>query len=100
MEGIDEDTRHWAKRNKIAHDWIIWGENKYRDLARFGDRVVAVLEDEPTMHRQAVSVGLHTYAPIRSYNMVGQEKVHFVPDLNAAKNCLLGELDVWEGLHR
>lgn len=100
MEGIDEDTRHWAKRNAIRHDWIIWGENKYRDLARFGDRVVAVLEDEPAMHRQAVGVGLRTFAPIRSYNMVGQDGVSFCPDLAAASRCLHEELDRWEKENR
>jgi hypothetical protein len=100
LEGIDEDTRHWAKRNKIGHDFIIWGENKYRDLARFGDRVVAVLEDEPVMHKQAVSQGIRTFAPIRQYNMVGQQGVTFCPDLAAANNCLNLELDDWELKYR
>ena len=96
LEGIDEDTRHWAKRNRVQHDFIIWGENKYRDLSRFGRRVVAVLEDEPQMMKQAKEVGLPVFAPIRPYNMDGPKGLSYVPNLDAASRCLHACLDDWE----
>lgn len=105
LENIDEDTRHWAKRNSIQHDFILWGEYKYRDLSRFGSRVVSVLEDEPVMMKQAMDSGLTVNAPFRPYN--NPETDNFVPingfgcpSLIDAKIAMHFQLDQWEKENR
>jgi len=54
-DNIDGDTRHWLRRNGIQCQGIVWGEHKYRDLARTlgKERVVTVLDDLPEMLVQA-----------------------------------------------
>lgn len=106
LEGIDEDTRHWAKRNKVAHDYIIWGENKYRDLSRFGWRVVSILEDEPPMLWQAMESGLVANRIERTYNQ-GMLDAHRRPvngygcsTLKDAQVAMHEQLDEWEKEHR
>lgn len=101
LEGVDEDTRHWARRNGVAYDFIIWGENKYRDLARFGDRVVATLDDEPLLMQQSKDSGLLTFGVIRPYNLstdVAPEE--WCRNLEDAGNDLHVALDYWEKEHR
>jgi hypothetical protein len=60
LDNIDPDTREWLRRNKIQHDAVLWGSNKYRELVRIAgrERVVAVLDDLPEMAEQAASVGI------------------------------------------
>lgn len=102
LEGVDEDTRHWAKRNEIAHDFIIWGEWKYRDLGRFGRRVVSVVDDEPAMMRQAMKEGILTNKVCRPWN----EKLSCVVNgyacttLNDVGMAMHEQLDEWENDHR
>jgi hypothetical protein len=98
-ENVDEDTRHWARRNKVQHDGILWGERKYRDLSRFGSRVVAVLEDEPTLLDQAREVGLTAVKRCRPYNL-GADADLYAPDLYDAHIILHNMLDDWEREHR
>lgn len=106
LENVDEDTRHWAKRNRIRHDYIIWGEHKYRELARFGERVVSVLEDEPALLRQAMGLGLVANRVERSYNQ-GMLDVDRTPVNGYGCTTLLDagiamneQLDEWEERHR
>lgn len=99
LENIDEDTRVCCKRNSIPHDHIIWGEDKYRTLSRFGDRVVGVLEDEPALLRQARSVGLYAVRIRTTYN-VGAECDSSAETLADAKELLHAELNIWERKHR
>lgn len=99
MENIDEDTRVCCKRNAIAFDRIIWGEDKYRHLSRFGDRVVGVLEDEPALLRQARSVGLYTVRRRTPYNL-NAECDASAEDLYGAAELLHAELNIWERNHR
>lgn len=99
LEGVDEDTRHWASRSKVAHDFIIWGENKYRDLSRFGSRVVGVLDDEPVMLRQALDCDIMAIAINRPYNR-DAEAGAYAPDLFAAKDYMHKQLDIWEEANR
>lgn len=95
LEGVDEDTRHWARRNSISHDFIIWGEWKYRDLARFGDRVVAIMDDEPLLLAQAKDAGLYTVGHRRSYN--GSAEVDEWASVGRdAESVLLNRLGLWE----
>lgn len=96
LENIDEDTRHWARRNKIEHDLIIWGEHKYRDLARFGTRIVGVLEDEPQLILGAESLGLPVMVHSRPYNSeFAFPRVR--GDLATASRIMHSWLDKWEG---
>ena len=57
LGNIDEDTRHWCRRNKIRYDYIIWGDRKYQDAVRIakqnGQRVIFVLDDDPQLLYQA-----------------------------------------------
>jgi phosphoglycolate phosphatase-like HAD superfamily hydrolase len=99
LENVDEDTRHWTRRNKVVHDSIIWGERKYQELARLGrDRVVAVLEDEPLLVKQAQAAGLTAVMRDRPYNL----HVTITHELAAAQNLqdaseiLHTLLDEWE----
>lgn len=69
-DNIDSDTRHWLRRNRIACQGVIWGEHKYRELARTvgKERVVAVLDDLPEMCEQAASLGIHPVLALRPHN--------------------------------
>lgn len=100
LEGVDEDTRHWAKRNEVQHDFIIWGESKYRDLNRFGDRVVSVVDDEPSMLQQAMALGIKTNKVARRYNqttIVNGYKCTYLSDVQMAMERQLNE---WEKENR
>ena len=70
LDNIDPDTRHWLRRNKIQYDGILYGEHKYRDLARNvgADRVVGVLDDLPEMYEQADKLGLRPILRDQPYN--------------------------------
>lgn len=72
LDNIDPDTRHWLRRNGIQYDGVIWGPNKYRDLARRvgRDRLVSVLDDELGLVAQAQAVGVHNvYLRSQPYNL-------------------------------
>lgn len=101
LETVDDDTRHWAKRNRIQHDGIAWGPNKYLDLSRLGDRVVAGLDDEPEMVGQGESAGIRMgmmEAPYNDPSLI-EESFYFF-DLYEAKTTFLKLLDEWESEHR
>lgn len=61
LDNVDPDTREWLRRNEIAYDYVVYGEDKYDRLAELVDpeRVVAVLDDLPEMYDQAV----HAFGP-------------------------------------
>lgn len=69
-DNIDSDTRHWLRRNRMACKGVIWGEHKYRELARTVGRnnVVAVLDDLPEMCEQAASLGIWPVFALRQHN--------------------------------
>lgn len=97
------NTRHWLKRNRIPYDALLFGENKYRDLARNvgasrsergTSRVVAVLDDLPEMIEQADSLGFWTMLRDQPYNR------HFVwhyraDDLHQARRVIFQEISTW-----
>lgn len=71
LDNIDPDTRHWvAKRAKMQYDGILYGHNKYRDLARAvgRDRIVIVYDDLPALIEQALSVGIPAALRAQPYN--------------------------------
>ena len=71
LETIDEDTRHWLRRNGVQYDEVIWGEHKYRDLVRAvgRERVRLVVDDLPPMIAQAVGLGLSAAIRTQPYNL-------------------------------
>lgn len=60
LDNVDPDTREWLRRNKIQYDAVLYGENKYRLLAKHvgADNVIAVVDDLPEMTRQALTAGI------------------------------------------
>lgn len=57
-DNVDEDTRWWLRHNRMRCKGVLWGEHKYRELARLvgKDRVFAVYDDLPEMCEQASKV--------------------------------------------
>ena len=70
-DNIDSDTRHWVRRNRLVCNGVMWGEHKYRDLARIVGRenVVAVFDDMPEMLDQATDLGIPAVMAVRPHNM-------------------------------
>lgn len=69
-DNIDGDTRHWVRRNGVVCSGIIWGEHKYRELARMVgvERVVTILDDIPAMCLQAHNLGIPAILAQRQHN--------------------------------
>lgn len=96
LDNIDPDTRHWLRRNHIQYDGVIFGDRKYRELARIVgvENVVAVLDDLPALVEQAWSVGV-SVAILRDqpYNRYYQPGIQpRVEDMWQAKTAILEEL--------
>jgi hypothetical protein len=55
LDNIDPDTRYWVEKFSIPFDYMLYDEYKYPKLAERVDphRVVAVIDDEEEMLRQA-----------------------------------------------
>ncbi len=70
LDTIDPDTRHWLRINKIQYDSLLYGDFKYRDLARRvgSDSVVVAFDDLPEMCDQATSYGLEVLLIERPHN--------------------------------
>jgi len=70
LDNIDPDTRFWLRNQGIQYDGVLFGENKYRDLAQLvgSGRVVAVLDDEPEQCERAQAAGLVPHLMKRTYN--------------------------------
>jgi hypothetical protein len=58
LDGIDPDTREWARRNGVEYDGLLYDKHKYRVLAERIDpgRVCAILEDLDYLYDQAAEV--------------------------------------------
>jgi hypothetical protein len=72
LDNIDPDTRHWVReRAKMQYDAVLYGEHKYRDLAKSvgPERVVMVYDDLPRMVEQALSSGLPATLRTQPFNM-------------------------------
>lgn len=56
MDNVDPDTRHWLNLNFPCYDHLLYGDDKYWQLARIVDpsRVVLIVEDLPDKYEQAV----------------------------------------------
>lgn len=102
LGNVDPDTRHWLRRNGIQYDNLLWGENKYRDLAKAaGVRVVTVLEDLPEMVDQAFQSHLSPIIRDQPYNRHKHEgpKGEQLPralSLEQAERLILTDLEIWK----
>jgi hypothetical protein len=57
LDNIDPDTREWLRRNNIQYNAVLFGEDKYEELARqVGHRVVAIVDDLPEMIHAALGI--------------------------------------------
>jgi hypothetical protein len=70
LDNIDPDTRFWLAHNKFAYDGVLFGESKYRDLARLvgSNRVLGVLDDQVEQLNQATTANLPASLILRSHN--------------------------------
>jgi phosphoglycolate phosphatase-like HAD superfamily hydrolase len=94
LDNIDPDTRHWLRRNGIQYDGVLFGHNKYRELARIvgADKVVAVMDDLPELLAQAAQVGTGlSILRDQPYNrsVTGYLRVE---DMEQAKDAILSEM--------
>lgn len=98
LEAVEADTTHWLRRNGIAHDAVITGEHKYRDLVKtYGaKRIVFVLDDLPELLRQAESAGIErAWLRFNAHN-VRADWTRGVTDLDAARRVGLHAIKEWE----
>lgn len=58
LDNVDPDTRWWLQEYKIPYDYIVYGDDKYRQLAEAVgmDRVVAVIDDLPEQLAMAAAL--------------------------------------------
>lgn len=99
LGNVDSDTRHWLRRNGIQYDNLLWGEGKYRDLARMApNRVVAVLEDLPKLRMQALETGLVCYLRTQPYNVHVNTSMRF-DNFEEAGRMLQKHLSEWRADH-
>lgn len=99
-DNIDSDTRHWLRRNRFACQGIIWGEHKYRELARTAgrNRVVAVLDDLPEMCEQAASLGVWPVLALRDHNRHHAARFDSVAETEEETLMALKvRLEIWKG---
>lgn len=70
LDNIDPDTREWMRRNKVPHDGLIFGDNKYDLLCESvdKDRVVCVIDDLPELIEQASRLGLDAWQMWTQWN--------------------------------
>ena len=99
-DNIDADTREWCRRNGVVYQGIIWGEHKYRELARTvgRERVAMVLEDDVAMCLQARKLGMPTVWAVRPHNEREAEGMFAPTDLNGGW-CDVTATDSEETVH-
>lgn len=75
LSNIDPDTREWLRRNRIQYDGVLYGQHKYRDLAKEVGRenVILVVDDLPEMYVQAVGQGFVAVLRDQPYNQYFQD---------------------------
>lgn len=101
LDNIDPDTREWLRRNRMPHDGVLFGENKYRDLRKLVGswRVVAVLEDLPQQAMIAEALGMPSYLMLRGHNWHAVTTVPLLEDFAAATKQVLGNIAQWKERH-
>jgi hypothetical protein len=97
LDNIDPDTRFWLRHNRIQYDGVLFGENKYRDLANLVgiDRVVAVLDDEPEQVERAHRLDMQEFIIDRTYNSDTAFSYWRCSDLWHAKEMFVERVQKW-----
>ena len=103
LDNIDPDTRHWARRNHITYHHMIYGEDKYRDLAAQVDnrRIVALLDDLPEQIDKALALGLDpilTHHPHNHWYVNKMRGIDLprVTSLHVAREVILNRIKDWK----
>ena len=103
LDNIDPDTRHWLRRNHLQYDNILYGEYKYRDLARAvgRDRVVMVYDDLPKMIEQAASSHMPACLRRQPYNTYWEGNDRFPVARNVADMWVVFDkaINEWRNNH-
>ncbi len=99
LDNIDPDTQHWLARHGIGYDQMIYGDDKYQQLAKLVDpeRVVAVLDDEAEQYDKAERA-FGSHVPIlhrNGYNSAIQRS-HMVATLPGARVAILRRIATWQ----
>ena len=87
---IFADTKEWLKENDLAHDAILWGEDKLNRMIReFGEKSVKFFVEDNLKNANSISKSTKVYLLNKSYNQgVLSENVVRVKNL---KEVLLNE---------
>jgi hypothetical protein len=98
LDNIDPDTRFWLRHNRIQYDAVLFGENKYRDLANLVgiERVVAVLDDEPEQVMRADKLALPVYMMDRRYNQYAPAEFRPIVNLRHATEKFKSLIEQWK----
>lgn len=102
-DNVDEDTRWWLRHNRMRCKGVLWGEHKYRELARLvgRERVFTVMDDEHAMLEQAAKVfGIYPVCAVRPHNRkqwYGKEWTYGAWDYETSLLALKGSLEKWRG---
>lgn len=73
LDNIDPDTKEWLRRNRIQYDAVLFGEDKYHELARQvpPERIIAVADDLPEYAEAAENLGIGPiYLRDQPYNAI------------------------------
>jgi FMN phosphatase YigB (HAD superfamily) len=103
LDTMDPDTRHWLQRRHIKYNNAIYGDYKYRQLAKIvaPENVVCVLDDLPEMCAQATRVGLYPILIERLHNRDRpSDSYRSVKDLWEARETIRGLIDEAKRIRR
>jgi 5'(3')-deoxyribonucleotidase len=100
LDNIDPDTKYWLSKNNIYYDGLMYGDDKYYQLAHAvsRERVIGVLEDLPELFD--VAKGLFPEAPIfrsTKFNK-GDQRFPQVKTLRDAREEFLDRIERWHEL--
>lgn len=99
LDNIDPDTREWLRRAGIEFDGLLYGDDKYSQLAAAVDpeRVVAVVDDLALQCRLAEKNGLLAYQVYRVSNLGDR----YMPggEFNAVIAAIKDKINQWKEKH-
>jgi hypothetical protein len=100
LDNVDPDTRAWLDRHHIEYDHLLYDEDKYSVLATQVDpaRVVAVLDDLPSMYDAAAAV-FGEAVPILNKTPWNSavRRPNDVFDLSMARALIRDRIRAWKG---
>lgn len=106
LDNIDPDTREWFRRAGVEFDGVIYGEDKYLELANIvgKERVAAILDDEPEQYVAACRM-FGNKVPILKFWIHNEwwreQSVWYagVRTLPQAQKAILHKIDKWKEEH-